>query len=123
MLAKKYMNPSSDIINVLAGLDHVDTVFADFVGALDGIIRNGRSCELATNTLMEHLGMIWLTLRLAVELRQKAVEVTLAVTSGAYQTGLLTYFIQRDLFPAVIKVHDMLYLLREQHSIKKRSPN
>lgn len=30
--------------------------------------------------------------------------MALAVTSGAYQTSLLTYFIQRDLFPAVIKV-------------------
>jgi len=39
-----------------------------------------------------------------VELRQKAVEVALAVTSGAYQTSLLTYFIQRDLFPSVMKV-------------------
>jgi len=39
-----------------------------------------------------------------VELRRKAVEVALAVTSGAYQTTLLTYFIQRDLFPAVMKV-------------------
>lgn len=48
VLAKKYMNPSSDIINVLAGLDNVDTVFSDFVGALDAIIRNGRSCELET---------------------------------------------------------------------------
>jgi hypothetical protein len=36
-------------------------------------------------------------------LRQKAVQVALAVTSGAYQTSLLTYFIQRDLFPAVMK--------------------
>ncbi|OIW25753.1 DUF1741-domain-containing protein [Coniochaeta ligniaria NRRL 30616] len=82
VLAKKYMNPSSDIINVLAGLDHVDTVFSDFVGALDAIIRNGRSLDL----------------------REKAIEVALAVTSGAYQTSLLTYFIQRDLFPAVMKV-------------------
>ena len=39
-----------------------------------------------------------------VEIREKAVEVALAVTSGAYQTTLLTYFIQRDLFPAVMKV-------------------
>ena len=45
VLAKKYTNPSSDIITVLAGLDHVDNVFTDFVGALDTIIRNGRSCE------------------------------------------------------------------------------
>lgn len=29
--------------------------------------------------------------------------MVLTVTSGAYQTSLLTYFIQRDLFPAVIK--------------------
>lgn len=38
-----------------------------------------------------------------MDLRQKAVQVALAVTSGAYQTSLLTYFIQRDLFPAVMK--------------------
>lgn len=44
VLAKKYTNPSSDIIEVLAGLDAIDTVFADFVGALDATIRNGRSC-------------------------------------------------------------------------------
>ncbi|KAK0614397.1 hypothetical protein B0T14DRAFT_606696 [Immersiella caudata] len=81
VLAKKYTNPSSDIIEVLAGLDHVDTVFTEFVGALDTIIRNGRTLDL----------------------RQKAVEVALAVTSGAYQTTLLTYFIQRDLFPSVMK--------------------
>ncbi|KAJ9149245.1 DUF1741-domain-containing protein [Pleurostoma richardsiae] len=81
VLAKKYTNPSSDVITVLAGLDHVDTVFTDFVGALDAILRNGRDLEV----------------------RRKAVEVALAVTSGAYQTSLLTYFIQRDLFPAVMK--------------------
>lgn len=44
VLAKKYTNPSSDIIEVLAGLDAIDTIFADFVGALDATIRNGRSC-------------------------------------------------------------------------------
>ena len=43
VLPKKYTNPSSDIIAVLAGLDHVDQVFTDFVGALDGIIRNGKT--------------------------------------------------------------------------------
>jgi hypothetical protein len=32
------------------------------------------------------------------------VELVLSVISGAYQTSLLTYFIQRDLFPALIKV-------------------
>ncbi|KAI0485608.1 hypothetical protein F4859DRAFT_388878 [Xylaria cf. heliscus] len=81
VLPKKYTNPSSDIIAVLAGLDHVDTVFTDFVGALDSIIRNGTTLEI----------------------RQRAVEVVLSITSGAYQTSLLTYFIQRDLFPAIMK--------------------
>lgn len=37
-------------------------------------------------------------------MRQKAVGVALAITSGAYQTSLLTYLIQRDMFPAVMKV-------------------
>ncbi|KAM7208176.1 protein of unknown function (DUF1741) domain containing protein [Naviculisporaceae sp. PSN 640] len=81
VLSKKYTNPSSDIIEVLSGLDHIDTAFTDFVAGLDSIIRNGRSLEL----------------------REKAVEVALAVASGAYQTSLLTYFIQRDLFPAIMK--------------------
>ena len=45
VLGKKYTNPSSDIIQVLAGLDHVDVIFTEFVGALDAIIRNGRSRE------------------------------------------------------------------------------
>lgn len=40
----------------------------------------------------------------AVESRQKAVGVALAITSGAYQTSLLTYLIQRDMFPSVMKV-------------------
>jgi hypothetical protein len=48
--------------------------------------------------------VVFLLTSRAVELREKAVEVALAVTSGAYQTSLLTYFIQRDLFPAVMKV-------------------
>lgn len=46
-----------------------------------------------------------------VEIREKAVEVALAVTSGAYQTTLLTYFIQRDLFPSVMKVRPMCFAI------------
>lgn len=45
VLPKKYTNPSSDIIAVLAGLDHVDQIFTDFVSALDAIIRNGKTRE------------------------------------------------------------------------------
>lgn len=39
-----------------------------------------------------------------VELSHKAIEVLLAVSAGAYQTTLLTYMIQRDLFPSIMKV-------------------
>ncbi|RYP17616.1 hypothetical protein DL765_004398 [Monosporascus sp. GIB2] len=81
ILPKKYTNPSSDIIAILAGLDRIDAIFTDFVGTLDGVIRNGKSLEV----------------------RQRAIEVVLSITSGAYQTGLLTYFIQRDLFPSIMK--------------------
>ncbi|KYK55879.1 hypothetical protein DCS_07844 [Drechmeria coniospora] len=85
LLSKKYPHPSSDIISVLAGLDHIDTVFTDFVSTVDDIIRNGADFEL----------------------RQKAIDVLLAVTSGAYQTTLLTYLIQKDLFPSLIKfIHE-----------------
>lgn len=42
-----------------------------------------------------------------MEIRQRAVSVALAITSGAYQTSLLTYLIQRDMFPSVMKVRPM----------------
>lgn len=45
VLKKRYTNPSSDIITVLAGLDEVDHVISDFVAMLDGIIRNGSTGE------------------------------------------------------------------------------
>lgn len=46
VLSKKYTNPSSDVITVLAGLDEVDRVISEFVAVLDGIIRTGSSREL-----------------------------------------------------------------------------
>jgi hypothetical protein len=46
-----------------------------------------------------------------VEIRQRAIEVVLSIASGAYQTSLLTYFIQRDLFPAIMKVRRLLNTL------------
>ncbi|GAB1216211.1 hypothetical protein ATERTT37_005420 [Aspergillus terreus] len=45
VLKKKYTNPSSDVITVLAGLDNVDQVMSQFVTMLDGTIRNGSSGE------------------------------------------------------------------------------
>jgi len=113
VLGKKYTNPSSDIIELLAGLDHIDTVFTEFVGALETLIRNGRNSahECCANPggharqedprAGNRAGSTY-----TADLQQRAVEVALAVTSGAYQTSLLTYFIQRDLFPAIINVSE-----------------
>ncbi|TVY91971.1 UPF0668 protein-like protein [Lachnellula willkommii] len=89
VLPKKYTNPSSDIINVLAGLDEVDAVFTDFVAALDVTIKTGRTRK--SNLFIQ------------LDIRQKAIEVALAVVSGAYQTSLLSYFTHRDLFPSLMK--------------------
>ena len=46
VLAKRYTNPSSDIITVLAGLDHIDSVFSEFANTIEMIIRTGRTCML-----------------------------------------------------------------------------
>ncbi|KAL9592552.1 MAG: hypothetical protein Q9179_006598 [Wetmoreana sp. 5 TL-2023] len=81
VLVKRYTNPSSEIITVLAGLDEVDDVFLDFANIIDGVIRSGGS-----------------------EVRQKAIRVAIALTAGAYQTSLVSYFTHRDLFPCLIKV-------------------
>ncbi|KAK4507106.1 hypothetical protein PRZ48_000840 [Zasmidium cellare] len=86
ILAKKFTNPSSDVIEVLAGLDNVDTVFTDLVGTLDQAIKDGRSDEV----------------------RQKAVRTAVAVVAGGYQTALVSYFVHRDFFPALMKlVHQL----------------
>lgn len=81
ILAKRYTNPSADIITVLAGLDEVDAVFFEFANAIESIIRTGRSADI----------------------RSKAIDVALSLTSGAYQTSLVSYFTHRDLFPALMK--------------------
>ncbi|KAL9124644.1 MAG: hypothetical protein Q9217_006040 [Psora testacea] len=81
ILPNRYTNQSADVIAVIAGLDEVDAVFLEFAMAIEGVIRNGRT----------------------VDIRQKAIEVALSVTSGAYQTGLVSYFTHRDLFPALMK--------------------
>jgi hypothetical protein len=56
-LTKKYTNPSSDIISILAGLHDADAVMTDFVATLDAAIRNGRSSTFMRlhhkNTLTE----------------------------------------------------------------------
>ncbi|KAF2766553.1 DUF1741-domain-containing protein [Teratosphaeria nubilosa] len=86
VLAKKFTNPSSDIIEVLAGLDDVDAVFNDLVAVLDHAIKDGRDLPY----------------------RQKATRTAIAVVAGGYQTALISYFIHRDFFPALMKlVHQL----------------
>lgn len=117
MLAKRFTNPSADIITVLAGLEEVDAVFFNFAGALEHIVRTGRSRKSVLDLV--DLGVDVL----AVAVRQKAIEVALSLTSGAWQTSLVSYFTHRDLFPALMKVlavHFFLYSLltinMEKHS-------
>lgn len=43
ILAKRYTNPSSDIITVLAGLDEVDNAFLAFANAIESVVRTGQS--------------------------------------------------------------------------------
>lgn len=39
-----------------------------------------------------------------VTVRRKAIETALSLTSGAYQTSLVSYLTHRDLFPSLMKV-------------------
>ncbi|KNG50029.1 hypothetical protein TW65_02947 [Stemphylium lycopersici] len=80
-LAKKYTNPSSDIISVLAGLNDADAVMTDFVATLDTAIRNGRD----------------------IPVRKRAVRAALSMTAAGFQTALPSYFTHRDLFPSLMK--------------------
>ena len=46
VFSKKYTNPSSDIITVIAGLDEVDAVMSDFANAIEHQLKSGASGEL-----------------------------------------------------------------------------
>lgn len=101
VLAKRYTNPSSEIITVLAGLDEVDDVFLDFANAVEVVIRTGRSGMFEEHVTSKAAGCID---SFAGPIRRKAVEVAIALTAGAYQTSLVSYFTHRDLFPCLMKV-------------------
>ena len=80
-LAKKYTNPSTDIIEVVAGLEHVDKVVTDLVNGLEATINKNGSATL----------------------RQKAIACATAAVAGSYQTSLVTYFIHKDFFHGLMK--------------------
>lgn len=88
-LGKKYLNPSSDILSVLAGLHDADQVMSEFVGTIDVVIRNGRSAEL----------------------RLQAIRTALMLVAASFHTGLPSYFTHRDLFPALMKVRTSSFSL------------
>ena len=58
VLSKRYTNPSSDVITVLAGLNDVDYLISEFVNAIDGILKNGRTCKLAFLCFQDVVGAI-----------------------------------------------------------------
>lgn len=97
ILSKKYTNPSSDVIAVLAGLDKVDKLVSDLVSGIDDLIRNGNNSE----SILHHAEGRLTSL---AQLRGRAIDVALALTAGAYQTGLISYLTHRDLFPSLMKV-------------------
>ncbi|RMZ84228.1 hypothetical protein DV738_g845, partial [Chaetothyriales sp. CBS 135597] len=85
VFSKRYTNPSTDVIEVLAGLDSIDKLVSDLVNGLEVIIRQSSDLDF----------------------RRKAVVAALAMVAGAFQTSLVSYFMHRDLFPALMKyIHD-----------------
>lgn len=98
-LGKRYTNFSSDIISVLTGLDNVDQVFTDFIASLDACIRSGQKGKLLALKAVFYAKSFRL-----VEVRRKAIQLALCISSGAFQTSVLSYFTHRDLFPALMKV-------------------
>ncbi|KAI9884506.1 MAG: Esa1p-associated factor [Watsoniomyces obsoletus] len=85
MLSKKFTNPSSEIIALIAGLDQADTTLTEVAADIDTKIRHGESLGL----------------------RQKVVNLALVLAAVGYKTPLLSYFIHRDLFPSIMKyIHD-----------------
>ena len=48
IFSKRYTNPSSDTITVIAGLDEVDMVMSEFANAIEHGLKNGRSGSFAS---------------------------------------------------------------------------
>lgn len=87
ILAKRYSNPSTDVIEVLAGLENVDKVMTDLVNSLDSIISQPKSRQVL----------------ITATCRARAVDCAVAAIAGSYQTSLATYFIQKDLFHGLMR--------------------
>ena len=84
VFTKKYPNPNTDVIEVLAGLDAIDALMSDLVHGLESIIRQASKDFF----------------------RSRAIETTLALVAGGFHTSLVSYFMHRDLFSALMKVRN-----------------
>jgi hypothetical protein len=73
IFTKKYPNPNTDLIEVLAGLDAIDKVMSDFVLGLETVIRQASRESFRT----------------------KALDTVLAVVAGGFHTSLVSYFMHR----------------------------
>lgn len=83
IFAKQFVSYSSDLINVLAGLDEIDTVFKGLVDGLDNVISNGETLSA----------------------RVSAIRTTTIAAGGTYNTSLATYFTHnnsKDMFGSII---------------------
>jgi hypothetical protein len=87
VFTKRYPNPNTDVIEVLAGLDAIDRLMSDLVHGLESIIRQATSESFRT----------------------KALETVLALVAGGFQTSLVSYFMHKDLFTALMKVSKHMY--------------
>jgi hypothetical protein len=65
VLSKRYTNMSSDVILILAGLDHVDTIFSELVASLDTTIRSGRSCKWGNKIYVNQPAKIYIQSKFA----------------------------------------------------------
>ncbi|KAL9049345.1 MAG: hypothetical protein Q9206_005573 [Seirophora lacunosa] len=117
VLAKRYTNPSSEIITVLAGLDEVDDVFLDFANAVEVVIRTGRSGMFEEHVTSKAAGCID---SFAGPIRRKAVEVAIALTAGAYQTSL--YIHDLDTPVHIFEPFLLLGLLANYNKFEFRNP-
>jgi hypothetical protein len=107
VLTKKFTSPSSDIIEVTSGLDSVDAVYADLVATLESTIKTGRDGALCGCLIKDYPLMV------SASTRQKAIRVAIAVVAGGYQTAPVSYFVHRDLFPALMNVSRLVRALKQ----------
>lgn len=91
VFSKRYTNPNTDVIEVLAGLDAIDRLMSDLVHGLESTIRQSNNESLRT----------------------KALETTLALVAGGFHTSLVSYFMYRDLFSALMKVRHTVHIRRQ----------